>query len=408
LGNSGQPKRKKRNGKTAEAKLKGDLLEDVVGGLYEAQDLKVSKRVNVPAMRDATRSREVDVLVEGSFAGYPVRIAIECKNYEEPVGIDKIDSFVAKLQDIGIPPQYGIFVSVNGFQGNAIPRAREAGIRTLVLDGLTKQRLSYEVREAFRSVVYLLLKVQRLSVTTGEIADGDGSQLLWFTDSAGKISGGLLDLVWSKWINREIPWRIGESTVSIQVPPEWRWASEALDQPNSAEATVQVVGLVVTDRGEANHLTLYDAESGVLDRGKVNIRFDDGPRSLPVSVAATEDELEALLDNSGEATVTIGRLPLPRIVYKMYWPPSSRAWRCVARVVEETHRATWTKIRDFGMKVDPLTEISSALQALTFEQIEGTDLSAIWDPIIRAHPASNDPDWPTNIFEATGEKSIDS
>ncbi len=44
--------------------------------------------------------REIDVLVEGVINGFSVRIAIECKDYTNPVSVDRIDAFAGKCSMI--------------------------------------------------------------------------------------------------------------------------------------------------------------------------------------------------------------------------------------------------------------------------------------------------------------------
>lgn len=71
-------------------------------------------------------------MISGEIAGYPLRIAIECKNYAQRIGVEKIDEFKGKLEDVGIPQQCGIFVTVRGFTKNALRRAATIGIRPLL------------------------------------------------------------------------------------------------------------------------------------------------------------------------------------------------------------------------------------------------------------------------------------
>jgi Restriction endonuclease len=63
------------------------------------------------------RKREIDVLLTRSIAGIPVSIAIECKNEAKKIGSPKIDAFVGKPQHVGIPPQFGIYVSTSDYTG---------------------------------------------------------------------------------------------------------------------------------------------------------------------------------------------------------------------------------------------------------------------------------------------------
>src|SRR5713101_2183236 len=125
----------------ATSKERGDLLEDVVAALHEFPTIETQKRVFLPVIDSGSvRTREIDVLLLSNVAGYPVRIAIECKNEKDPVGIQRIDEFLGKLNDVGIPPSHAVFVSPVGYTGPALERAAKAGIRTLQLDGLTQDR----------------------------------------------------------------------------------------------------------------------------------------------------------------------------------------------------------------------------------------------------------------------------
>jgi hypothetical protein len=42
--------------------------------------------------------RDVDILIEGKFGAFAVKIAIESKNCAEPVGVEKVESFKANLK----------------------------------------------------------------------------------------------------------------------------------------------------------------------------------------------------------------------------------------------------------------------------------------------------------------------
>ncbi len=116
---------------------KGKLVEEIVQKMHDSPNVKVERRVFLDSVGGSGK-REIDILLTSSVAGYPVRLAIECKNEKTPIGSPKIDAFVGKLQDVGIPSQLGIYVSASGYTGGAIERARKAGIKTLVLTGLTR------------------------------------------------------------------------------------------------------------------------------------------------------------------------------------------------------------------------------------------------------------------------------
>jgi hypothetical protein len=91
-----------------EASIKGQLVEMIVMAMYDTPGLNVQRNVRLPTIRDPKRKREIDVLINGSLAGHPIQIAVECKNYKSIIDVSKIDAYIGKLQDVGIPSQLGI------------------------------------------------------------------------------------------------------------------------------------------------------------------------------------------------------------------------------------------------------------------------------------------------------------
>src|SRR3712207_2531643 len=119
--------RKKRPGKNTlpPSAAKGRLVEEIVEKMHGSPNVSVQRRVFLEPVGGGGRKREIDVLLTSSVAGYPVRVAIECKNEAKKIGSPEIDAFVGKLQHVGIPPQLGIYVSTSGYTGGAIERARK-------------------------------------------------------------------------------------------------------------------------------------------------------------------------------------------------------------------------------------------------------------------------------------------
>jgi hypothetical protein len=72
------------------------------------------------------RLREIDVAITKPVGLSDVLIAIECKRYRRPVGIDKLEAFVTKLNDVGA--NQGIMLSQSGFDEGARAVARVNGI----------------------------------------------------------------------------------------------------------------------------------------------------------------------------------------------------------------------------------------------------------------------------------------
>lgn len=65
--------------------------------------------------------RQVDVLIEGTLARQPMRIAVECKHYKNPVGIKTVEAFIGMLLDLDV--HKGAIWALNGFTGPARKRA---------------------------------------------------------------------------------------------------------------------------------------------------------------------------------------------------------------------------------------------------------------------------------------------
>jgi hypothetical protein len=108
-------------------KRKGDLLEDITAELCgNINDAKVSKRIKVKGKFTGTE-REIDVLIEGKFGVFNARIVVESKNYNKPVGIEKVEALNSKLKDVSA--DLGVMVSSKGFTGPAKDRAKSDGIQ---------------------------------------------------------------------------------------------------------------------------------------------------------------------------------------------------------------------------------------------------------------------------------------
>lgn len=84
--------------------------------------------------------REFDVVIEGEFNGMDIKIAIECKDYQKKVGIEKIEAFKAKCDSFPSISKR-VFVSKRGFQSGAITIAQSNGIELYTLSKVTREEL---------------------------------------------------------------------------------------------------------------------------------------------------------------------------------------------------------------------------------------------------------------------------
>ena len=81
-----------------------------------APDAKVTHNVKIKG-RDSERMRQIDVLVRKQIGQYEILIAIDCKDYAEPVDVKGVEEFQGFLVDIGA--NKGAMVCPKGFTSAA-------------------------------------------------------------------------------------------------------------------------------------------------------------------------------------------------------------------------------------------------------------------------------------------------
>jgi tetratricopeptide (TPR) repeat protein len=362
-------KNKKAKSEQAPNQRKGRLVEQIAAMMHKRPGVKVECNVFLPPRHgDPERRREIDVLVTGDVAGYEIRIPFECKNEKDPIGVEYIGSFADKLEEVGIPSEQGIYVSSSGYTSGAIDRAKTKGIKLLTLTGLSEDRLSSAISDAFQYHIYLLAQIKNIALTNEIESIPDSDHFLLFHDEEGKVWGTVPDLVWNKWNEGEPPSVIGEHLLEINVPPNWYQLVNGKRVPViSITATIQVIGLMVKLTGSSSRHALLNAEDKSVDRWQVGASFDlpkESGASLPVTTIETEEELKALIEKPASFKIT-ARIRLPRIqAGAIYWPPSER----VAKIAAESLNK---------YKAGEL----SALEPFDFVEVEGTNLKTVYEPV---------------------------
>lgn len=362
----GKKSREKKESRARQSSRdKGRIVEEIVASMHELPGVTVQRNVYVPAV-NSTRKREIDVLLTSDLAGYPVRVAIECKNEKTATGAPQIDAFVGKLVDIGIPVQHGIYVAASGYTGGGIARAKQAGIKPLILKDVTKDSLTNSVVHAFQSIVYLLLEVVNVAVTNTVPRITESRDAFGFYDELGNVCGYLPDLIWKKWLEGEPLSTLGDHFLELTVPPNWHQVIDGkVESAISAAATVRIIGLIVTLSGTVTRHLLVEAAAKNVEKLHVNVTFDTSKEHYPVMVIETESQLSDLLSKPNAIRINVGRIRLPRIrVGPMYWPPSERT------IIE---LASLARAVQAGEIQDP--------RQVDFKQLEGTNLTTIWEPI---------------------------
>ena len=107
----------------------GNLLETtlkiVQESLIDKPDTKVFKNYKIKNNSGVTR--EFDVAIISTANNFDFLTVIECKDYNRPVSLEKIDAFQSKCQ--GVPSiNKKVFVSKKGYQSGASKTAKDLGI----------------------------------------------------------------------------------------------------------------------------------------------------------------------------------------------------------------------------------------------------------------------------------------
>jgi hypothetical protein len=351
------------------------LIESLVASMYRMKGSTVQRNARLPRVGShghRSRPREIDVLVTGEVAGLPVRVAIECKDEKHKIGSPYIDSFVGKLKDVGIPTQYGIYVSSSGYTDDAIGRCLDAGIRPLLIESDKGSGIAALRSEATYPLVYLFLEVTSMSAVNTIVKTAAPHEILGFRDETGELRATIPDLVWLKWMTEFGSPKLGDHSVQLDVPPNWTHQADGLSFKSlSVEADVRVSGLVVPIPGRRLRAQLSHAQSAQVERSHADWHFAPGDGVNPVTMVNTEEALLALHSEWNPDGLPIVRIKLPRIGCGLvYWPPSERAVRHLTRL---------RRAADAGDGQD--------LQSLTRAAVEGTDLSAVFEPIWPGHPS---------------------
>lgn len=363
--------RRKHNAPKGSTREKGDILEKIIAEMHDVPGVKIERNQFLPSVDGSGRTREIDVLITSQVAGFPVRIAIECKNEKKTTDIERIDAFIGKLQDIGIPVQHGVFVSTSRYASGSIEHAKRVGIRTFLLKDIS-DKLAEIVKEAIQSVIYLLLTITNIGIVNDISVTAPWSEVLFFRDNQGKLCGSLPDLVWDKWIKGDISDSIGNYEILFSLPTGWHQIIQGQEAKiKSIKVNVSVNAIVLTLSGTLNHYQLIDAKDGAIEKNQIKALFNPVPGKYPIYEFRSEQDLSSYLDKQQGIKLSIGRFRLPRIRWlSIYWPPSKKAMLALARI----HKEKTEQGQPFDMSAIPLDEI------------EGDDLNALWEPIIEDHP----------------------
>src|SRR5208283_5367288 len=112
----------------------GVRLEEIVESIFKADGYTTQRRQRIPGAKGY--HNEIDIIAQRGND----KVAIECKNFSQPVGISQVRDFAEKIIDLG-PGWRGIFVGYNDFTEDASQFADSRNIEQIGRDELMEQWL---------------------------------------------------------------------------------------------------------------------------------------------------------------------------------------------------------------------------------------------------------------------------
>jgi len=106
-----------------------DLMQAILDSESQGGQKNIKVRHNEKILDRFGIKRQFDVLWDYEQGGITYNTIIECKNYNSPVSIEKIDALVGKLADF--PAVRGIIATTKGYQSGAREKAKNCGIEIL-------------------------------------------------------------------------------------------------------------------------------------------------------------------------------------------------------------------------------------------------------------------------------------
>jgi hypothetical protein len=132
--------------------------------------------------RGAKKKREVDVLVEGEFAGTAIKMAIECRDRSRKNDVEWIDGLIGKYRDIDV--QRVIAVSKTGFSETAAEKAKNNRIETRSLKEAMETDWPAELMKLGLGRINLQYRIARYTARTNPGWQSD-SPPAFIEDAAG-------------------------------------------------------------------------------------------------------------------------------------------------------------------------------------------------------------------------------
>jgi hypothetical protein len=181
---------------------------------------------------DSGVERQIDISIRQQVSQFPILVAIDCKDYAEPIDVVDMGAFVTLTSDVRA--NKGVMVSGNGFTKAAINIAKNAGIDTLTLiDSKSvdwKNYVGISVLIDHTSIEQYSLNISGVGRTLLPYATEELAVMPMYSDD-GALIGTPLEILHRKWNKEQIPHEPGvhKAELGKQVNVEYRGVKSKID-----------------------------------------------------------------------------------------------------------------------------------------------------------------------------------
>lgn len=229
---------------------KGTLFELFVSRIEAAKKKDETIKILVDqSIRNLEGSlRQFDVLVKSSINNFEITVAVECKEYSKPVGLEKIDAFKSNCDRI---PEINkmVFVSKSGFTKQAIKAAKFYGIELINISELDSDKIF----DAIAPVKFYLQKRYILLKRAVLYFNGTAKQLTNFIQNSIEFKGTSIKANLNDFCSHYV----------ISLPGgEWNdWFKDAVKRSEPVEGAYRIkpeLPMIISCEHESNKVSYFD------------------------------------------------------------------------------------------------------------------------------------------------------
>jgi hypothetical protein len=164
--------------------------------------------------QESKTDRQIDISIRSKVGTYSILVAVECKDYKNPVDVTEVEAFISKIRDVRA--HKGVMISARGFTEAARNRAdhNDIDLRRLI----DTESVDWGANIA----VPCLLQRTYMASCTIEVHDfielpyqTDRLMALELKNESGEIVGTFQDVLHRKWDSKEVPHSVGRHRITI-------------------------------------------------------------------------------------------------------------------------------------------------------------------------------------------------